>query len=185
MPQRWPDPHRLHVGAPENPHRAAVAVLLWGDAQGARRIVLVQRGFTAPHHPGEIAFPGGMAEPFDRDLPATARRELAEELGVTEGLWELGCFPDCVAKGRTRFTPVFFRWEPPVLAFAPGPEIHAALTLPLAALLEAPWTREFLPHRGHAVPGFRLLLPQAPLWGATAIVLKAWLDVLKDGAPSG
>jgi hypothetical protein len=25
----------------------------------------------------------------------------------------------------------------------------------------------------------RLELPQAPLWGATAFVLKAWLDVLK------
>jgi hypothetical protein len=27
----------------------------------------------------------------------------------------------------------------------------------------------------------RLELPQAPLWGATAFVLKAWLDELRNG----
>ena len=26
----------------------------------------------------------------------------------------------------------------------------------------------------------RLELPQAPLWGATAFILKSWLDVLRD-----
>jgi 8-oxo-dGTP pyrophosphatase MutT (NUDIX family) len=155
-----------------------VAVLLWGDEAGARRIVLVQRGHTAPQHAGELAFPGGMVEQRDRDLPATARRELAEELGVADHLWELGCFPDGVAKARTRFTPVFFRWEAPAPAFTLDTEIHAVLTLPLVALIAAPWTRETLEHQGIQLQTWRLELPQAPLWGATAFVLKAWLDSL-------
>src|SRR5690348_16172483 len=73
-------PFKISRRIPESDRRAAVAVVLWGDARGARRLVLVQRGHGAPQHPGEIAFPGGMEEPFDRDLPRTARRELAEEL---------------------------------------------------------------------------------------------------------
>ncbi len=174
-----PTPHKISVRIPEDPRRAAVGVILWGDAEGARKLVLVQRGFGAPHHPGEIAFPGGMVEPGDRDLPATARREVAEELGITEGLWELGCFPDGVAKARVRFTPVLFRWEAPEPTFRLDHELEQALLLPLAPLMDAPWTSERLERRGLALDVPRLELPQAPLWGATAFVLKAWLDILK------
>ena len=185
IPQRWPDPHLLTPRTPESPRRAAVAVLLWGDALGAREVVLVRRGATAPHHGGELAFPGGMVEPFDRDLPATARRELAEELGVKEGLWELGCFPDGVAKARTRFTPVFLRWEVPEPRFSLDAELQAVLRLPLAPLLEAPWGLQRLELRGLALDIPRLELELAPLWGATAMVLKAWLDVLRSVRSGG
>lgn len=178
IPQRWADPFRLTARVPENPRRAAVAVLLWGDALGAKDLVLIRRGHSAPQHGGELAFPGGMAEPSDRDLPATARRELEEELGVKDGLWELGCFPDGVAKGRTRFTPVFLRWEVPEPVFALGSEVQAVLRLPLEPLAEAPWFRQRIEIQGFALDIPRLELPIAPLWGATALVLKSWLDVL-------
>jgi len=178
-----PHPHLLSARVPEDSRRAAVGVILWGDAEGARKLVLAQRGYGAPHHAGEIAFPGGMVEPRDRDLPTTARREVAEEIGVTEGLWELGCFPDGVAKARVRFTPVFFRWEAPEPRFQPlDHELEQVLLLPLAPLMEAPWTIERLERHGLALDVPRLELPQAPLWGATAFILKAWLDVLKDCA---
>lgn len=182
QPQRGPTPHKLSLRMAESERRAAVAVLLWGDASGARQVVLVQRGHGAPQHPGELAFPGGMVEPGDRDLRWTARRELEEELGVRGPLWEIGCFPDGVAKARTRFTPVLFRWEAPAPAFVLSHEIAAVLMLPLAPLLDAPWTRERIDRYGLALEVPRLELPQAPLWGATAFVLKAWLDVLAETA---
>ena len=183
LPQLGPNPHKLSPRFAENPRRAAVGVILWGDAAGARKVVLVQRGYGAPQHPGEVAFPGGMVEPGDRDLPATARREVAEELGITGGLWELGCFPDGVAKAQTRFTPVFFRWEEPEPRFTLDRELERALLLPLAPLMEAPWTIERLDPHGFKfeVPRLELALDgwAAPIWGATAFVFKAWLDVLK------
>jgi 8-oxo-dGTP pyrophosphatase MutT (NUDIX family) len=183
LPQLGPHPHKLSPRIPEDPRRAAVGVILWGDTTGARKLVLVQRGFGAPHHPGEIAFPGGMVEACDRDLPSTARREVAEEIGLAEGLWELGCFPDGVAKTRIRFTPVFFRWEAPEPRFITDRELERVLMLPLAPLLEAPWTIEHLQHHGQPFEAPRLQLEMegwtVPLWGATAFVLKAWLDVLR------
>lgn len=180
--QRGPAPHKLSLRVAESERRAAVAVVLWGDRGGARRVVLVQRGHGAPQHPGELAFPGGMVEPGDRDLRWTARRELEEELGVRGQLWEVGCFPDGVAKARTRFTPVLFRWEAPAPCFALNHEIEAVLMLPLVPLLAAPWTTERIDRYGLALEVPRLELPQAPLWGATAFVLKAWLDVLAETA---
>ena len=172
--------HKLSVRTPQDPRRAAVGVLLWGDATGARKVVLVQRGHGAPHHAGEIAFPGGMVEATDRDLPATARREVAEEIGISEGLWELGCFPDGVAKARTRFTPVFFRWEEPAPTFRTDHEVEQVLLLPLLPLLTAPWTLQRIDRYGLALDVPRLELPEAPLWGATAFILKAWLDLLAE-----
>jgi 8-oxo-dGTP pyrophosphatase MutT (NUDIX family) len=162
----------------ESARRAAVAVVLWGGPAGACKLVLVQRGFGAPQHAGEIAFPGGMVEARDRDLPATARRELHEELGIGDGLWEMGCFPDGVAKARTRFTPVFFRWETAEPSFQIGDEIQAALLLPLEPLMKAPWSMQIFEREGLAFSVPRLELPEAPLWGATAFILKAWLDLL-------
>jgi 8-oxo-dGTP pyrophosphatase MutT (NUDIX family) len=170
---------------PESPRRAAVAVVLWGDVAGARQLILIQRGFDAPQHPGEVAFPGGMEETSDRDLPSTARRELYEELGVQGGLWELGCFPDGVAKARTRFTPVFFRWEVPEPRFEIGSEIQDVLLLPLKPLMTAPWTLQTFERGGAVFSVPRLELPKAPLWGATAHVLKAWLDILAATPDSG
>lgn len=184
IPQHWADPHKLVQWAAQSPRRAAVAVVLWGDVIGARHLVLVQRGYEAPRHAGELAFPGGMVEPWDRDLPATARRELEEELGIHTHLWELGCFPDGIAKARTRFTPVFFRWEDPKPRFQLSREIHDVLLVPLMALLQAPWRMECLDREGHSFWAPRLELTQAPLWGATAMVLKAWLDGLAPLVPA-
>lgn len=179
LAHRGANPHLMSVLTPSLARRAAVAVVLWGDAAGARKLVLVQRGFGAPHHAGELAFPGGMEEAGDRDLPCTARRELGEELGVRDGLWEIGCFPDGVAKSRTRFTPVFFRWEVPEPRFEIGYEIKEAILLPLGPLMTAPWTLQALVREGRAFAIPRLELPAAPLWGATAFILKAWLDLLQ------
>jgi 8-oxo-dGTP pyrophosphatase MutT (NUDIX family) len=179
---RLEHPFKISRRVPEDSRRAAVAVVLWGDGGGARKLVLVQRGYGAPQHPGEIAFPGGMAEPRDLDLPRTARRELQEELGIQD-VWEIGCFPDGVAKARVRFTPVLFRWEAPEPAFQVDAELERALMLPLAPLLDAPWSVEVLDRQGLALQVPRLEMDLAdgeatPLWGATAFVLKAWLDAL-------
>ena len=178
--QRWPSPHLLRSRLPVLPRRAAVAVLLWGGPDGAREVVLVRRGDGAPQHGGEMAFPGGMVETWDRDLQATARRELAEELGVEHDLWELGCFPDGVTRGGTRLTPVFLRWEAAAPRFQLSSELQDVLRLPLVGLLHAPWSTQTLTFDGVSLQAPRLELALAPVWGATARVLKTWLDVLSS-----
>lgn len=48
-------------------------------------LLATRRAATLAHHAGEICFPGGKPEARDQDLEATARRELAEELGLEVG----------------------------------------------------------------------------------------------------
>ena len=179
--QRWEHPHLLPHRVAESPRRAAVAVLLWGGPEGARQVVLVRRGASAPQHGGELAFPGGMEEPFDRDLPATARRELAEELGVTGRPLGAGLLPRRGGQGPDPLHPGV-----PALG-GPGTGVPARLGDPGRAAC-CPWRGSWGPPgriqdlelRGRSVEVPRLELPMAPLWGATAMVLKTWLDLLSS-----
>jgi 8-oxo-dGTP pyrophosphatase MutT (NUDIX family) len=60
-----------------------VLVLLSPAESADTRVVLMARPTRAGHHhSGEVSFPGGKAEPEDRDAVATALREAAEEVGL-------------------------------------------------------------------------------------------------------
>lgn len=62
--------------------RAAVAMIL-RPAEIGLELLLIRRA-EHPRDPwsGQMAFPGGRAEPGDPDLSTTATREVAEEIGV-------------------------------------------------------------------------------------------------------
>jgi 8-oxo-dGTP pyrophosphatase MutT (NUDIX family) len=62
--------------------KAAVMLLLQGDPLDPH-VILTQRAKHLNHHAGEVAFPGGMKEPGDQNLLATALRETEEEIGLT------------------------------------------------------------------------------------------------------
>lgn len=66
----------------EPPLDAAVCVpIAW---QPEPTVFAVLRSSELRDHAGEVGFPGGKPEPSDRDLQATALRELEEEVGIRE-----------------------------------------------------------------------------------------------------
>jgi 8-oxo-dGTP pyrophosphatase MutT (NUDIX family) len=60
---------------------AAVLVPVYRDGAGALHVVLVVRGEHG-RHGGQVALPGGIQAPRDRDLRETALREAEEEIGL-------------------------------------------------------------------------------------------------------
>jgi 8-oxo-dGTP pyrophosphatase MutT (NUDIX family) len=123
---------------------AGVLVLIAPDEAGEARVVLIERTSYDGHHSGEVAFPGGAAEPGDGDLAATAVREATEEIGLdaeTIGLRIVGELePFWIPVSNFRVTPIVAladrlqAWRPdprevarvveaPVSAFLPDAEI--------------------------------------------------------------
>ena len=155
---------------------AAVLVLLVPGADGAAAVILTERVVGGRHHSGEVSFPGGRAEPEDRDLIATALREAAEEVGLdadAAGVEVLGTLdPVWIPVSGFRLSPVLaVAARRPVLTPAPA-EVSRIIEAPLAAFLPGTEIR-----RVEAQVGERRLrygaypVEDLLVWGATARVL--------------
>jgi 8-oxo-dGTP pyrophosphatase MutT (NUDIX family) len=161
---------------------AAVVVPLRLDPEP--RVVLVLRASHLKDHAGEVGFPGGKPDPEDRDLAATALRELAEEIGVGAAEVTLlgSLMPMPVITGRYVIHPFVGVLGPAAAPRLASPEIERVLELPLLPLLtgerpiaavRAQWsdTIVFAPH--FAVDG-------VILYGASAYILYELLVRLAD-----
>jgi len=162
---------------------AAVLVLIFPDDDGEARLVLTERVDRGGHHSGEVSFPGGRAEPEDRDVVATALREAAEEVGldpVQAGVRVLGTL-------SMQWIPVSNFTVTPVVAVAERRPVMTPQASEVAAILEPP-VAAFLPggelvHLERSVRDFDLRYAAYPIeglavWGMTARVLGglgAWL----------
>jgi 8-oxo-dGTP pyrophosphatase MutT (NUDIX family) len=172
----------FHPHAEENARSASVLVLLKDDggADGpGPSVLLQQRAATLRNHPGEVAFPGGAADPGDADAPATALREAAEELAVDPGSVAVGATlpPLWIPVSGFAVTPVLALWlRPHTVAPQAASEVAAAHQVPLP-LLADPASRGTVTYpSGRAGPGFQVT--GVPLiWGFTAGVLSWLLDL--------
>lgn len=169
---------------------AAVLVPLHRDADGRRRVVLIERTARG-RHGGQIAFPGGRWEPVDRTMRDTAVRETVEELGVPASSIEALLDLEPVATRTTGIvvTPVVGRLRavPPVW-HPQESEVAAVLDVPVdeladpAALGEqtmtfSGWSRPV------AVPV--LHLGRHLVWGLTLRILQPLLPRVLAGEFDG
>ncbi|HVL54239.1 MAG TPA: CoA pyrophosphatase [Vitreimonas sp.] len=167
------------------PVAAAVLVLVVPGDDGEARVVLTERAARGGHHSGEVSLPGGRAEPFDRDLVATALREAIEEVGLD---------PDAAGVRVVGLLEPF--WIPvsdfqvtPVIAVAERRPVLVPSEAEVARIVLAP-IRAFLPGAPiemveAVVRGWPLRYGAYPVdgllvWGATARILGQLGAVLGD-----
>src|SRR5205807_5373693 len=67
---------------PTDERREAAVLMLFGSGTDGPDVLLLRRADSLGSHPGQVAFPGGGAEPGDAGLVATALREAEEEVGL-------------------------------------------------------------------------------------------------------
>ena len=155
-------PHQI-----ARPEHALAAVAMVVDPAG--ELLFIERAARAGDPwSGHVAFPGGRAEPSDRDLLHTARRETQEEVGLPlEAASLLGALDDLPAVGQRRagrelvIRPYVFgvAARPPL---RPNVEVAAVRWWPIARLVSMegrgvkPW----------AWGGAQIQLPTVDLGGA-------------------
>lgn len=163
------------------------AVLLLLTNRGGAHIVFAKRTERVAHHKGQFSFPGGIVETWDGSRLETALREAKEEIGLPPSAVEiLGTLDDTETRA-TQFviTPFVGLIRDPVSYTPDGREIERVLEVPLEALLEpANFRVEMWERNGEVQPVYFYDYDGETIWGATARILKQFLDlVFPEGAP--
>ena len=182
------EPSEVRMQEGVDPRRAAVLVPLVAREAGLT-VLLTQRADHLNDHAGQISFPGGRREPFDRDATATALREAKEEIGLSgERVEVLGALPDYLTGTGFCVTPVVGLVHPPFTMQADTREVAEIFEVPLAFLMNT---------ANHQVRVFRweggerrfFAMPYPDddagahyfIWGATAGMLRNLYRLLAAG----
>jgi 8-oxo-dGTP pyrophosphatase MutT (NUDIX family) len=125
---------------------ARASVLIGMVQRDELTVLLTQRTDHLHDHAGQVAFPGGRAEPEDADAAATALREANEEIGLTASFVDLlGTMPDYTTGTGFIVTPVVALVRPGFSVLADPFEVADVFEVPLAFLMNPAH------HRRHAV----------------------------------
>ncbi len=170
--------HRRRIIPREDLRESAVLLpLCWRD--GEPQVVVTKRSMDVEHHKGEISFPGGRTESCDRGLVHTALREAEEEIGLCRSDVEvLGLLDDHVSIVGYHITPVVGAIPYPY-EFRINGESEALLMVPLRQVLrEDAWMAERSFFQGRSINIYFLEIEGGVVWGATARMLKHFVDLL-------
>ena len=163
---------------PEGLKIAAVLVpLLMKD--GFWQVLLTRRTNRVEHHKGEISFPGGHRDAEDTDLLATALREAREEVGIRrKDVKILGRLDDITTITGFRVRPFVGSIKYPFEMKICELEIDEVIVLPLHEFLEPEnFMKRVISRAGQDYPVYFFTVRDYTVWGATAKILKQFLEI--------
>ncbi len=158
----------------KNYRPSAVLILLYPNEHKETILLLIERVTYDGYHSGQIALPGGKAEPTDADLEATAMREFFEETGSDKT-------PKVIGKLTPVYIPVSKFMVQPYVAFLPerpqfnihAREVQQLIEWPFTNFIDAETVKQTTIE---PMPGLKLHTPYFDvqdkiLWGATAMIM--------------
>jgi 8-oxo-dGTP pyrophosphatase MutT (NUDIX family) len=158
---------------------AAVLVPLF-QKDGDCHLLFTKRSEEVKYHKGEISFPGGVVDEEDLELINTALREADEEIGLKESdVQIIGILDDIVTITEFIVTPIVGLFPYPYSFKVSEVEIAELIEVPLVSLLDKNCFREREIFRGGQKEiVFAYEYGKHIIWGATARILKQFLDLI-------
>ena len=161
---------------------AAVLVAITDDKYNPE-VILTRRAEHLPTHKGQIAFPGGKADPDDADLVATALREAYEEVALKpEAVTVVGKMGQVLSRQGFVVTPVIGVVPTAVVnQLMPNlGELDRIFTVPLRFFVDTKPQMDALPlaEGVKQVPSF--YYDEYRIWGMTAFILAEFVNLVYD-----
>lgn len=159
--------------------RACVLIPLI-EAEDGWGLILLQRSPALTVHSGQIAFPGGAAEP-DESLGDAALRETEEELGIPRANVELiGRLDDMVTISGYIVAPFIGVVHVKPEYVLQATEVAEAFEVPLEALLDPRNPRiDYIDYWGSRHPVYQYHYDNRVIWGLTGRIIKVLLDLIR------
>ena len=159
---------------------AAVLIPLY-QKEGEYYVLFTKRTEKVEVHKGQLSFPGGAWDKGDENLLATAFRESFEEIGLRpEDIEILGELDDVeTLVSNFVITPFVAAIPYPYEFKISQREVEELVEVPLSVFLdEHNFSEELLESRGETVVSYSYRYKDHVIWGATARILKQFLDLV-------
>jgi len=162
--------------------RPAGVLLVVYPKDGEYCVLLNKRSQLVEYHKGEISFPGGSVDPEDGTLLATAIRETHEEMGILpDDIEYLGDLDDMPTISHFLIN-AFVATIPYPYDFKPSEfEVAEVLEVPISHLrreASVRWESRLRDGKVRTSPTY--VYDGHVIFGATAMVLENFLDILGD-----
>ena len=160
---------------------AAVLVPLFNKGEDCH-LLFTKRSEQVKYHKGEISFPGGVVDEEDLELEKTALREAFEEIGLEENdVQIIGVLDDIVTITEFIVTPVVGLFPYPYPFKISKVEIAELIEVPLSFLLdEKCFSEREIIRGGQKEIVYAYQYEKHIIWGATARILKQFLDFISS-----
>ena len=158
---------------------AAVLVPLF-KKEGDCHLLFTKRSDRVKYHKGEISFPGGVVDEEDLELVNTALREAHEEIGLNkDDVQVIGILDDIVTVTQFIVTPIVGLFPYPYPFKVSEVEIAELIEVPLSSLLGTGcFSEKEIIRSGQREVVYAYQYEQHIIWGATARILKQFLDLI-------
>lgn len=164
--------------------RAAVLIPIVSN-KNQLDVLLTIRASHLKHHPGQVSFPGGKVEPFDKDITATALRETEEEIGLhASKINVIGQLKPYQTISGYEITPIVAMVKNNNHYQIDKNEVDEIFHVPLSHFLhqqhiQVPIYQKGMQHNVHFMP-----YQHYNIWGATAAILRDLANLINHSNKS-
>jgi 8-oxo-dGTP pyrophosphatase MutT (NUDIX family) len=161
---------------------SSVLMLLYPDLNGRLCTLLIERPVTGHVHSGQLAFPGGKAEPSDESPAHTALRETEEEVGVPAASIEIiGQLSQLIIPASAFLVYPYIGIVESTPAFIPNTEeVKALFPVTVGELLSLPKHEKRFNTSYGIVTAPSYELHGRDLWGATAMMVSEFRVMVEN-----